>query len=200
MENEAVLLRAQQANLECTDQEKVFCEAILSGKTRKDAVLAAGYFQGIDPDDPRMQNRIKVKASNLLKKKCIVHYLQKNKKKIYLTDDCDVPALKRKIYEIAMGDAKQVVAVKTDEGMEAMTLPPSFKDQIAAANVFMKMNELDRKYKLAGVQTLSEQQTMVQETKVKNILDKYKTVDIVSTKVLDEIGIDDAEFEEVSDE
>ena len=197
MVNEGVLVSAKQPNLECTEQEKVFCEAILGGSTRMAAVLEAGYFPNEDAKDPRVQNRIKVKASNLLKKKCIVHYLQQNKKKVYITDDCDVRGLKRHIYEIAMGNATTTAAVKGENGPEMVEVKPSFKDQVSAASVFLKMNEADRKYKRDGVQLVSEEQSMVQETKIKNLLSKYQTVDILKTKVLDERGIDDADYEEV---
>ena len=187
----------KQRNLECTEQEKVFCDLILAGATRFDAVIKAGYYPDIDHSDPKMQNRIKVKASNLLKKKCVEFYLQQNKKKIYITDDCDVRGLKHRMYLIGMGQATTKVLVVGKDGPEYYDAPPSFKDQISAAGVFLKMNETDRKYKLAGVESVTDRQLMVQESKVKDLLAKYQTADILTTRVLDERGIEDADYEEV---
>lgn len=194
MKNDVELLvRPTQRHLECSEQEKSFCNYILAGKSQIDSCILAGYYSNEDTNDPVIRNRLRVKAKNLLKKKSIVHYLAVNKKKIYLTDDCDVPALKHHLYEIAMGRAKGKYF--DQEGNEHET-EPSFKEQVSASLAFMKFNDADRKYKLLGVQTMSDAQALVQETKVSSILAKYRTADIVSTNFYDKHPEIEAEYEE----
>ena len=194
MTNEVeMLVRPTQRNLECNEQEKSFCNYILAGKSQVDSCILAGYYSDEDPNDPVVRNRIRVKAKNLLKKKSIVHYLAVNKKKIYLTDDCDVPALKHHLYEIAMGRAK---GKYIDANGDEHETEPSFKEQVSASLAFMKFNDSDRKYKLLGVQTMSDAQAMVQESKVSSILAKYRSVDIVTTNFYDKHPEIEAEYEE----
>lgn len=188
-----MLVRPTQRNLECTEQEKSFCNYILANKSQVDSCILAGYYPDEDPNDPKVRNKLRVKAKNLLKKKSIVHYLAVNKKKIYLTDDCDVPALKHHLFEIAMGRARG--KFYDNDGNEH-EFEPSFKDQVSASLAFMKFNDADRKYKLMGVQTMSDAQALVQETKVSSILDKYRTVDIVTTNFYDKHPEIEAEYEE----
>ena len=133
------------------------------------ALITAGYFQSGDDLDPETRKRMRTKAATLKNKVGVSVYLQKNKDKIYLTEDLDTTRLKRHIYEIAMGNAKGEFFDKKGVAHECA---PSFGDQIAAANAFIKMNEIDRKYQLKGVKTVSNDK--VQVNKVQNLLDKYK--------------------------
>lgn len=197
--NEAVIKPTRMAKLECTEQEKMFCEYILQGGTQILAVVNAGYMTMEEADTKKGKIKAGNKARDLLKKQCVVLYMQKNKKKIYLTDDCDVPALKRHLYEIAMGNAR---AIEIDNKGYEHEVPPPFNAQIQAATVFMKFNESDRKYKLAGVQTMTDAQVKVQENKVRSLLDKYKTADILTTDFYEkhpELNPPEAEFEEIED-
>lgn len=152
-----------------TDQERVYCDCLLAGKNRLDALVTAGYFESGDKEIPEMRKKMITKAASLKSKVGVTVYLQKNKDKIYLTEDLDTARLKRHIYEVAMGNAKGIIYDKDGNPHE---VTPSFGDQIAAANSFMKMNEIDRKYALSGVKTVTTDK--VQINKVQNLLDKYK--------------------------
>lgn len=152
-----------------TDQEKIFCDCLLAGKTQMSALITAGYFQPGDDLDKKMRPKMQNKVRALKDKVAVTVYLQKNKDKIYLTEDLDTSRLKRHIYEIAMGNAKGESVDK--DGVKHETTP-TFSDQIAAANTYMKMNELDKKYQLSGVKTITNDR--VQVNKVQNLLDKYK--------------------------
>ena len=166
------------AKLECTEQEKMFCDYLIQGGTQQMAVVNAGYMTLEELNSPKGKAKAGNKARDLLKKKCVVLYMQRNKKLIYITDDCDVPALKHHLYQIAMGNA---TAIEIDNKGIEHEVPPPFNAQIQAAQAFMKFNEADRKNKLAGVHTMTDAQVKVQENKVKNLLSKYKTADIVTT-------------------
>ncbi len=152
-----------------SEQEKIFCDCLLAGKTQMSALITAGYFQPGDDLDKKTRSKMMNKVRTLKEKVGVTVYLQKNKDKIYLTEDLDTSRLKRHIYEIAMGNAKGETVDK--EGVTHETTP-SFSDQIAAANTYMKMNELDKKYQLSGVKTISNDR--IQVNKVQNLLDKYK--------------------------
>lgn len=152
-----------------SEQERIFCDCILAGKTLNQALITAGYFESGDDLDPDTRKRMRTKATTLKNKVGVSVYLQKNKDKIYLTEDLDTTRLKRHIYEIAMGNAKGEFFDK--KGM-VHECAPSFGDQIAAANAFIKMNEIDRKYQLKGVKTVTNDK--VQVNKVQSLLDKYK--------------------------
>lgn len=152
-----------------TEQEKVFCDCILAGKTRLDALVTAGYFESGSQLNSKLRARMQNKATSLMNKVGVTVYLQKNKDKIYLTEDLDTAKLKRHVYEIAMGNAKGEFFDKKGICHECA---PSFGDQIAAANAFIKMNEIDRKYQLKGVKTVSNDQ--IQVNKVQGLLNKYK--------------------------
>ena len=187
---------------ECTDQEIAFCELILNTmNTRSGYVFAAGYFDGEDHDDPVVKRKASDKYKSLMDKKCVKMYLAKNRKSVYVTDDCDVPALKRRLYEMAMGRATQEVLVKTKEGVQKEIVSISIQDQITAANSFFKFNEADRKYKLSGVKTVTDRQSKEQEKKVLDFISRYRTVDIKKSDVLDKHPeIIDVDFEETEDE
>ncbi len=152
-----------------TDQERIFCDCLLAGKTNIQAVISAGYFQPGDECDSEKRVKMHAKARSLKEKVGVTVYLQKNKDKIFLTEDLDTARLKRHIYEIAMGQAKGTYFDKEGVGHE---VEPSFSDQISAANTFLKMNEIDRKYQLSGVKTVTNDK--VQVNKVQSLLDKYK--------------------------
>lgn len=152
-----------------SDQEKVFCDCLLAGKSWTTALITAGYYQPGDETKPEYRTKMRNKCNSLKNKVGVTVYLQKNKDKIYLTEDLDSSRLKRHIYEIAMGNAKGTYFDKEGIGHETS---PSFGDQIAAANCYMKMNELDKKYQLSGVKTVTTDK--VQVNKVQSLLDKYK--------------------------
>lgn len=152
-----------------TDQERIFCDCLLAGKTQIVALITAGYFNQGDECDPKLRSKMSNKAATLKSKVGVAVYLQKNKDKIFLTEDLDTTKLKRHIYEIAMGNAKGEFYDKKGVCHECA---PSFGDQIAAANAFIKMNEIDRKYQLKGVKTITNDR--VQVNKVQSLLDKYK--------------------------
>lgn len=164
-----VATRKRFLDKQVTDQERVFCDCILAGKTLNQALITAGYFNQGDDIIPEMRSKMRNKAAALKNKVAVAVYLQKNKDKIYLTEDLDTTKLKRHIYEIAMGNAKGEFYDKKGICHECA---PSFGDQIAAANAFIKMNEIDRKYQLKGVKTVSNDK--VQVNKVQSLLDKYK--------------------------
>ncbi len=152
-----------------SEQERIFCDCLLAGKTQMQALVTAGYFQPGDDLDKKTRVKMQNKVRTLKDKVAVTVYLQKNKDKIYLTEDLDTSRLKRHIYEIAMGNAKGEMVDK--EGVTHETTP-TFSDQIAAANTYMKMNELDKKYQLSGVKTITNDR--VQVNKVQSLLDKYK--------------------------
>lgn len=152
-----------------TDQEKIFCDCLLAGNTQHDALIKAGYFDVEDKYDSQKKKKMTAKARALKEKVGVTVYLQKNKDKIYLTEDLDTSRLKRHVYEIAMGTAIGTYFDKEGIGHD---VPPSFGDQIAAANCYMKINEIDRKYALSGVKQISSDK--VQINKVQSLLDKYK--------------------------
>lgn len=152
-----------------SEQEKVFCDCLLAGKTQMSALITAGYFQPGDEVDPVTRRKMQSKVRTLKEKVAVGVYLQKNKDKIYLTEDLDTSRLKRHIYEIAMGNAK---GESVDKDGVTHETTPTFSDQIAAANTYMKMNELDKKYQLSGVKTITNDR--VQVNKVQNLLDKYR--------------------------
>ncbi len=152
-----------------SEQEKVFCDCLLAGKTQMSALITAGYFQPGDEVDPKTRAKMHSKIRTLKEKVAVGVYLQKNKDKIYLTEDLDTSRLKRHIYEIAMGNAK---GESVDKDGVTHETTPTFSDQIAAANTYMKMNELDKKYQLSGVKTITNDR--VQVNKVQNLLDKYR--------------------------
>ena len=189
----------QQKLAECTEQEILFCELILNGKgSRMDMVFGAGYFEGEDHNDPIVKRKASDKYRSLMDKRCVKDYLAKNRKKVYVTDDCDVPALKRRLYEIAMGRGTQEVLVKTKDGVQREIVSASIQDQISAAKAFFQFNEADRKYKLSGVKTITDAQSKAQEKRVMDLIGKYKTVDIVKTDFFEKHPeIIDVECEEV---
>lgn len=191
-----------QRNLQCSEQEIAFCEGIISGMSRLDALQKAGYFPEIDYSDKTKHNKLRVKASNLLSKKCVAHYMQTHKRKIYISEDCNTSILKHHMYEIAMGTAKQTIVTRDKSGLvDVIEAPPSTRDQIAAASVYLKMSEADRKYKIAGVQVVPDEQAKVQENKVKSMLSKYTTVEMVSGKPkIAYTNYDEADFEELDEE
>ncbi len=164
-----VATRKRFLDKQVTEQERIFCDCILAGKTLNQALITAGYYNQGDDLIPEMRTRMRNKAASLKNKVAVAVYLQKNKDKIYLTEDLDTTKLKRHIYEIAMGNAKGEFFDKKGVCHECA---PSFGDQIAAANAFIKMNEIDRKYQLKGVKTVSNDK--VQVNKVQSLLDKYK--------------------------
>ncbi len=147
----------------------MFCDCLLAGKTQNQALITAGYFQQGDECRREMRTKMQNKSATLKKKVAVAVYMQKNKDKIILTEDLDTTKLKRHIYEIAMGNAKGEFYDKKGVCHECA---PSFGDQIAAANAFIKMNEIDRKYQLKGVRTITNDK--VQVNKVQSLLDKYK--------------------------
>lgn len=189
----------QQKLADCTEQEVLFCELILSGKgSRMDMVFGAGYFEGEDHNDPIVKRKASDKYRSLMDKRCVKDYLAKNRKKVYVTDDCDVPALKRRLYEIAMGRGTQEVLIKTKDGVQREIVSASIQDQISAAKAFFQFNEADRKYKLSGVKTITDAQSKAQEKRVMDLIGKYKTVDIVKTDFFDKHPeVIDVECEEV---
>lgn len=147
----------------------MFCDCLLAGQTQNQALITAGYFQQGDECRREMRTKMQNKSATLKKKVAVAVYMQKNKDKIILTEDLDTTKLKRHIYEIAMGNAKGEFYDKKGVCHECA---PSFGDQIAAANAFIKMNEIDRKYQLKGVRTITNDK--VQVNKVQSLLDKYK--------------------------
>lgn len=152
-----------------SDQERIFCDCLLAGKTQMQALITAGYFEPGDECDKIKRTKMNNKAATLKNKVAVAVYMQKNKDKIFLTEDLDTTKLKRHIYEIAMGNAKGEFFDRKGVCHECS---PSFGDQIAAANAFIKMNEIDRKYQLKGVKTITNDK--IQVNKVQNLLDKYK--------------------------
>lgn len=152
-----------------SEQERIFCDCLLAGKTQFDALITAGYFQQGDECRSELRNKMRNKAATLKNKVAVAVYMQKNKDKIFLTEDLDTTKLKRHIYEIAMGNAKGEFFDRKGVCHEC---GPSFGDQIAAANAFIKMNEIDRKYQLKGVKTITNDR--IQVNKVQSLLDKYK--------------------------
>ncbi len=152
-----------------SEQERIFCDCLLAGKTQFESLISAGYFMQGDECKPEMRNKMRNKAASLKNKVAVAVYMQKNKDKIFLTEDLDTTKLKRHIYEIAMGNAKGEFFDRKGICHECA---PSFGDQIAAANAFIKMNEIDRKYQLKGVKTVTNDK--IQVNKVQSLLDKYK--------------------------
>ncbi len=152
-----------------TEQEKIFCDQIISGHSRTDALITAGYFINPDLSDKKVRTKMRNKGVSLMNKVGVTVYIQKNKDKIYITEDLDTAKLKRHIYEIAMGNAKGEFFDRKGICHECA---PSFGDQIAAANAFIKMNEIDRKNQLKGIKTVTNDQ--IQVSKVQGLLDKYK--------------------------
>lgn len=176
----------QQKHLDCTEQEVRFCELILNTMdTKIGYVFKAGYFDGEDHEDPSVKKRASDKYKSLMQKKCIRFYLESHRKSVYVTDDCDVPALKRRLYEIAMGRATEEVLVKTQNGATKEIVSVSIHDQISAAKAFFQFNEADRKYKLSGVKTITDSKIKAQEQKVLDLIGKYKTVDIKKSDFFD---------------
>lgn len=167
-----------------SDQEKIYCDCLLAGKSWTSALITAGYFE--PGDEISNRNKMRNKNQSLKNKVGVTVYLQKNKDKIYLTEDLDTSRLKRHIYEIAMGNAKGTFFDKEGVGHE---IEPSFGDQIAAANCYMKMNELDKKYQLSGVKTVTTDK--VQVHKVQNLLDKYKLNKPLAVDELVDVNFED---------
>lgn len=176
---EVVLRTTRSGKDECSEMEQKFCDCKIQGQTNIMAVVNAGYMTMEDIETQKGKVKAQNKARDLLKKRCVILYMNKNRKRIYLTDDCDVPALKHHLYQIAMGNA---TAIEIDNKGIEHEVPPPFNAQIQAAQAFMKFNEADRKYKLAGVHTMTDAQVKVQENKVKSLLSKYRTADIVTTR------------------
>lgn len=187
-------------------QEKIFCDLILKGARNIDAVFEAGYYPMDQKSDPVIHNRASVKAATLLRKRGIRTYLNKNRRIIRVDNDgCDRRALKMHIYDIAMGNITQNVMTKDGEQVQ---VPPSFKDQIAAAALFTKIDSEERMIKISQADVTPQAVTEEIGSKVTKFISKFNTREIVTSnsaiaKMLDrqERGVEDvdASYTEVED-
>lgn len=184
---------------EISDMEVVFCDCILKGMTNLDSVFEAGFYPKDKKDDTVYRNRAKAKATALLRKRCVREYIRKNRRTIYLDNDCcDRRALKVHMYEIAMGNVTQKVMRDGEEEQ----VPPSFRDQIAAAAMFNKMDNEDR---MAGINSIDVMPASVTEeidSKVSKFISRFNCREIAenhSIEKLEKKGVVEAEYDDVKD-
>lgn len=186
--------------MKLSEQEKVFSDCLLKGMTNLDSVFEAGFYPKDKKDDPVIRQRASVKATSLLKKICVREYINKNRKTIYLsTEGCDRRALKVHIYEIAMGNVTQKVF---DKDGEEIQVPPSFKDQIAAAALFNKMDNEDRLARVNSIDVMPESVTEEIDAKVTKFISKFNNREIAEDASVDarlrHHGIIEPDFVDVS--
>lgn len=180
-----VSVRPQKKNWkdEVNEQEKMFCDFILAGRSQTEAMFLAGYYPMEHYKDPAWRRKASSKAGDLRKKKAVVIYLNKNKTRVMISEPCDSLALERHIYDIAMGTVTQ--NVRTPDG-EIVKIPPSFKDQISAASIYFKTEEARQKRVLTTekeVGASSGVSLIAEETKV--LLSRFNLREIVTTDFIE---------------
>lgn len=160
------------------DQERMFCDYILSGGMQSDAVFQAGYYPMEYFSDKAWRKKASNKAAELLKKKAIVIYMNKNKQRVIITDTCDSRALLRHMYDIAMGIAKS--RVPTEDG-KMVDVPPSFKEQVSAAKVFFAEDEKRQRDQVSGLRPVGGSGVSVIATETKKLLERFTLREVVTT-------------------
>lgn len=163
---------------EVNEQEKKFCDYLLSGGLQADAVFQAGYYPMDYFNDKAWRRKASNKAADLLKKKAIVIYMNKNKKRVIISETCNTAVLLHHMYEIAMGTA--TMRVQNEDG-EYINMPPSFKDQVSAAKLFFSEEEKRQRSQVSGLRPVGGNGVSVIATETKKLLDRFNLKEVVTT-------------------
>lgn len=192
-----VTVRPQKKNWkdEVDEQERMFCDFVLAGRSQTEAMFLAGYFPMEHYKDRAWRRKASSKAGDLRKKKSVIIYMNKNKTRVMINEPCDSLALERHIYDIASGNVTQ--DVRTPDG-EIVKMPPSFKDQISAASLYFKIEEARQKRVLTTekeIGSTSGVSLIAEETKV--LLSRFNLREVVTTDYFEKHPEVEAEAEEL---
>ena len=178
---EVTTKRGKNFRSEVNEQEKRFCDYILSGGSLCDAVFAAGYYPMEYASDKKWRRKASNKSVELREKASVAMYLNKNKSKVVLRQSVDLEVLHMHMYEIAMGNARQEQCVNG----EMVELPPLYSDQIRAAKLVYEFESKLHAEKISGLKAVGGGGVSVIAAETQKLLDKFKFRDVVTTDFFD---------------